>query len=101
MKDTDCIAEEDPNPPLGRYEKYPIKDCALLMTSADDFFGRLSRRYPTIGLGWSIISAFMTRAWCLPVDAGIPMAGRRLTRRHICRKHMNLAEISTQDKRCF
>ena len=33
-----CIAEEDSNPPLGRYEKYPIKDCALLMTSADDFF---------------------------------------------------------------
>ena len=26
-----CIAEEDPNPPLGRYEKYPSKDCALLM----------------------------------------------------------------------
>lgn len=33
-----CIAEEDPNPPLGRYEKYPIKDAALLMTSADNFF---------------------------------------------------------------
>ncbi|MCD8013151.1 MAG: flavodoxin family protein [Lachnospiraceae bacterium] len=33
-----CIAEEDPNPPLGRYEKYPVKDCALLMTSADNFF---------------------------------------------------------------
>lgn len=33
-----CIAEEDSDPPLGRYEKYPIKDCALLMTSADDFF---------------------------------------------------------------
>ncbi|MDE6710626.1 MAG: flavodoxin family protein, partial [Oscillospiraceae bacterium] len=33
-----CIAEEDASPPLGRYEKYPIKDCALLMTSADDFF---------------------------------------------------------------
>lgn len=33
-----CIAEEDNDPPLGRYEKYPIKDCALLMTSADDFF---------------------------------------------------------------
>ena len=33
-----CIAEEDPNPPLGRYEKYPIKDCALLMTAADNFF---------------------------------------------------------------
>ena len=33
-----CIAEEDPNPPLGRYEKYPEKDCALLMTAADHFF---------------------------------------------------------------
>ena len=33
-----CIAEEDPNPPLGRYESYPVKDCALLMTSADNFF---------------------------------------------------------------
>ena len=33
-----CIAEEDPAPPFGRYEKYPIKDCARLMTSADDFF---------------------------------------------------------------
>ena len=33
-----CIAEEDSNPPFGRYEKYPVKDCALLMTSADDFF---------------------------------------------------------------
>lgn len=33
-----CIAEKDKNPPLGRYEKYPIHDCALLMTSADNFF---------------------------------------------------------------
>ena len=33
-----CIAQEDEKPPLGRYEKYPVKDCALLMTSADNFF---------------------------------------------------------------
>ena len=33
-----CIAEEDPDPPLGRYERYPVRDCALLMTAADDFF---------------------------------------------------------------
>ncbi|MCM1173658.1 MAG: flavodoxin family protein [Blautia sp.] len=33
-----CIAEEDTDPPLGRYEKYPVRDCALLMTSADNFF---------------------------------------------------------------
>lgn len=28
----------DPDPPYGRYEKYPVKDSALLMTSADDNF---------------------------------------------------------------
>lgn len=33
-----CIAEEDDAPPLGRYEKYPVRDCALLMTSADNYF---------------------------------------------------------------
>lgn len=33
-----CIAQEDAAPPLGRYEKYPVRDCALLMTAADNFF---------------------------------------------------------------
>ncbi|MDO4287597.1 MAG: flavodoxin family protein [Eubacterium sp.] len=33
-----CIAEEDSTPPFGRYEKYPVHDCALLMTSADNYF---------------------------------------------------------------
>ncbi len=33
-----ALAEKDPNPPLGRYEKNLQKDCALLMTSADDLF---------------------------------------------------------------
>lgn len=33
-----CIAEEDTEPPYGRYERYPVKDSALLITSADDFF---------------------------------------------------------------
>lgn len=33
-----CLAEEDENPPYGRYEKYPVQDAALLMTSVDDFF---------------------------------------------------------------
>jgi multimeric flavodoxin WrbA len=33
-----CIAEKDPTPPYGRYEKYPVKDAALLMTSADNNF---------------------------------------------------------------
>ncbi len=33
-----AIAQEDPYPLMGRYEKYPIKDCALLMTAADNYF---------------------------------------------------------------
>ncbi len=33
-----CLAEKDDDPPLGRYEKYPEKDCVLLMTAADDLF---------------------------------------------------------------
>lgn len=33
-----CLAQEDEHPPYGRYEKYPVKDAALLMTSADDLF---------------------------------------------------------------
>lgn len=33
-----CIAQEDLNPPLGRYETYPVKDSALLVTAADNFF---------------------------------------------------------------
>ena len=33
-----CIAEENSDPPYGRYERYPVKDSALLMTSADGFF---------------------------------------------------------------
>ena len=32
------ISVPDPAPPLGRYEKYPDKDCALLMTAADNLF---------------------------------------------------------------
>lgn len=38
-----CIAQEDACPPLGRYEKYPVKSSALLMTAADDFFWTFSQ----------------------------------------------------------
>lgn len=32
------VAREDQHPPLGRYERYPDKDCALIMSAADDYF---------------------------------------------------------------
>lgn len=37
------IAAYDPAPPKGRYEKYPEKDCALLMTAADNLFWTFSQ----------------------------------------------------------
>jgi len=33
-----ATAIEDPNPPLGRYEKYQQKECALFMTAEDNLF---------------------------------------------------------------
>ena len=33
-----CLAEYDPDPPKGRYERYPVRDSALILTSADDNF---------------------------------------------------------------
>ncbi len=39
------LSEEDNNPPYGRYEKYPKKDCMLLMTSADNLFWTFNQAY--------------------------------------------------------
>lgn len=33
-----AVAQEDADPPKGRYERLAEKDCALLMTAADDLF---------------------------------------------------------------
>ena len=54
-----AIAEADENPPQGRYEKYPPKDCALFMTAADDLFWTFEQavayyRFTLINyLGWT------------------------------------------------
>lgn len=89
-----CIAEEDPNPPLGRYEKYPVKDCALLMTSADDFFWTFEQAVSYYQYTLVNYIGFKEGEWYLPVDAGIRMVGHRLIRRGICRRHMNLGNVS-------
>jgi len=54
-----AVAEKDDNPPKGRYEKHAEKDCALLMTAADDFFWTFEQavsyyRFNCVNyLGWS------------------------------------------------
>ena len=65
-----CLAEEDTNPPLGRYEKYPMKDAALLMT----YFGHMSRRCRTTNLQSSTTLDFMIK------DAEIQTENRRSAR---------------------
>lgn len=62
-----AVAEQDDNPPKGRYEKHAQKDCALLMTADDDFFWTFEQavsyyRFNCINyLGW--------------VDKGMVLAG--------------------------
>ena len=82
-----CVAEEDPNPPLGRYEKYPDKDCTLLMTAADDFSGPLSRQHPTVSLPSSTTSDSTTKGCCWRAAAAIQMGNHRSIRQNICKKH--------------
>lgn len=53
-----CITEEDENPPLGRYEKYPVKDTALLRPLPMICFGHMSRQYRTTNLQSSTILDF-------------------------------------------
>ena len=33
-----AVAQKDEHPSLGRYERYPQKDCVLIMSAADDYF---------------------------------------------------------------
>lgn len=50
-----CIAEEDLNPTFERYEKYPVKDCALLMKAADNFFWTFQQAESYYKLPWRIL----------------------------------------------
>lgn len=93
-----CIAEEDPNPPLGRYERYPVKDAALLMTSADDFSGHMNRRYPITNLRLSIILVSMIKGCCLPEGAEIRMENRRLIKRTTLGKPTISGKIFTENR---
>ena len=67
-----CLAGEDNDPPFGRYEKYPVKDSALLMTSADDFFRTFEQ-----------------------AAAEIPTGGPAMKKHRICKGHMSLGKIFT------
>jgi multimeric flavodoxin WrbA len=62
-----ATSEEDTNPQKGRYEKYAAKDCALLMTAADNFF-------------WTFEQAVSYYRFCLMnylgwTDKGMVLAG--------------------------
>ena len=71
-----CMAEEDPNPPFGRYERYPLKDAALLMTSADDFFWTYEQAVSYYKFTIINYIGFRDKGCCLPEDAEIQMGNR-------------------------
>ena len=91
-----CIAEEDPNPPLGRYEKYPSKDCALLMTSADNFFWTFEQAVSYYQFTLVNYIGFHDRGMLLAGGCATPTASHRLTRPTICKRHMNLENTSIE-----
>jgi len=72
-----CIAEEDPNPPLGRYEKYPVKDAALLMISADNFFWTYEQAASYYKFAIINYIGFMTKECFWLVGAEIPTENHR------------------------
>lgn len=70
-----CIAEEDPNPPLGRYEKYPDKDCALLMTAEDNFFWTFEQAVSYYRFALVRYIGFRDRGMVLAGGCGMVLAG--------------------------
>lgn len=65
-----CIAEEDPAPPIGRYERYPVHDCALLMTSADNLFWTYSQALSYYQFTLINYIGFKDKGWLLAGGCG-------------------------------
>ena len=86
-----CIAEEDPNPPFGRYEKYPVKDCALLMTSADDFFWTFEQAVSYYQFALVHYIGFHDKGMLLAGGCGDTNGKLESRKLPICRRHTNLA----------
>lgn len=69
-----CIAQPDDNPPLGRYERYPVHDSALLMTAADNFFWTFQQAASYYRFAVVDYIGSATRACCWRAAAGTPTA---------------------------
>ena len=84
------IAAEDPAPPMGRYERYPEKDCALLMTAADNYFWTFEQ---------AVSSGSMTGGCCWRGAAAAPTAGRVSERQGIWKKLTGLGRRSIRSRK--
>ena len=93
-----CIAEEDPAPPLGRYEKYPVKDCALLMTAADNFFWTFQQAESYYKFAVVITSVFMIGECCWRAAAETPMVHPRLAKQTTWNGPLLLDRLCTLQK---
>lgn len=91
-----CIAQKDENPPFGRYEKYPIKDCALLMTSADHFFWTFEQAVSYYRFTLVRYIGFHDRGMLLAGDAAAPTVRHKYKRPTIWKKHIALGRKFTR-----
>ena len=73
-----CLAEEDPCPPLGRYERYPVHDVALLMTAAITSSGPSTKQCRTTASLWLITSVAAIMEPTSLVVAETPMVDHAL-----------------------
>ena len=93
-----CIAEEDSNPPLGRYEKYPIKDSALLVTAADNFFWTFEQVTSYYKFAMVNYIGFHDKGMVLAGGCGDTNGKPQIDKRIIWPKHTNFGKISIRIK---
>ena len=73
-----CLARPEKDPPRGRYEKYPDKDCALLMTAADDLFWTFQQAASYYKFALVEYIGFHDRGMLLAGDCGDTNGGPRI-----------------------
>lgn len=80
LRDCTVLRKRTATRPLGRYEKYPEKDCALLMTAADDYFWTFEQAVSYYNFTLTNYMGFTVKGFCLQ-EAAMKLTKSRITTR--------------------